>query len=179
MMRGYISDLTFQVPRPRQDYESYLRKASASAVQRNVAASGRKQERNERQRSMLAVTKGQMSAEDWMRTQQGTFTQDKKGMKEERKMLKRAHKQEKRHRKGKDGGKLERRANRDLRKEIKLEDNLLWLVAYPLDMGKRLAAYLPRGGLLGRLARGAPPSPVVPANTDRRGLFGRCFNFRN
>lgn len=134
-MQNTIAPLNFDVPATKVP-ESLMDRISQAFAKKDVKSAQKKQTRTDLNRSMLAVANGQTSAVEWSREQQGAFGNDRRAMKDERKAIRRAHKHERKAMRGRTSGKLERRVNMDQRRETKLDDQLIWLVVYPIEQGE-------------------------------------------
>lgn len=133
-LQDLIAPVNFDVP-PSALPEGYMQKASAYAVQRNLQKSSRGHHREDRRKALAAISRGEMTPGQYAQSLQGTCDYGRRGMKDQRKAIRKARKQERRMLRGKDNGKTERRANMAERRDIRRDDKLVWLVVYPIERG--------------------------------------------
>lgn len=134
-LQDFIAPVNFDVPASALP-KGLMQKASAHAVQQNLQENSHRHHREDRRKALAAISRGELTPGKYAQSLQGTCDYGRRGMKDQRKAIRKAYKQERRMLRGKNNGKTERRANMAERRDVRMDDKLVWLVVYPIERGK-------------------------------------------
>lgn len=134
-LQSYISPVTFDVP-PSAMPQAMMARASGWAAQRNHQTSQRRLNRDDHRQAPASTTRREMTAYEYTHSLQASPVLNRRVFKDQRRAVRQAYKQERHSMQGRSNGQTERRASMAARRDIRRDENLIWLVVYPIPRGQ-------------------------------------------